>query len=105
MAPFRRAPPGGQELEAVIEALGDLGGRQVAHARGGELEGQRNAVELLADPAHGGEVLRTEPEAGAHGGGAVDEQLDGVRVERRVGGGPFLRDGQAVTLLESPPTR
>ena len=56
-----RLPPV-SKLEAVVESRVDLLERQHLHPRGGQLDGQRNAVEPLADADHRLGVLRRQRE-------------------------------------------
>ena len=65
-----------QHREAVVEAPRDLLDGQRPGAGGSELDRQRQPVERVAEVAHGrGRVVFS---AGALGGGAAAEQLDGV---------------------------
>jgi len=43
----------GEQQEALVEAVGDLLDRQRAGERGGQLDGERDPVELLADADDG----------------------------------------------------
>ena len=49
LAAHRGARAAGQQPEPVVQAVDDLGQRQRPHPRGGELDGQRHAVEAPAD--------------------------------------------------------
>ena len=60
--------------EPVVQALQ----AQVRHARGGQFDGQRHAVELTADGHHGGDVAFVEHEALVGGPGAVFKQPHGA---------------------------
>jgi hypothetical protein len=82
----RGAHTGGEQAEPVVEAVGDLLGREGAQAGGGQLDGERLAVEAAADLGDGGPGGGVEREAGPHGGGPVDEELDGVGFGERVDG-------------------
>ncbi|MGH3984160.1 MAG: hypothetical protein ACRDST_16125 [Pseudonocardiaceae bacterium] len=79
LAWHRRAAAAGEQVEPIAQALGDLPGREYPHPRGGQLDGERDAVELLTDLRDGGRVDLSDPEIGTHLHGAVDEQA------RRVG--------------------
>ena len=63
LARQRGAVAAGQQPEAIVQALGDLLDRQRAHARRGELDRERNAVEPPADvrrlPARSASVTRS----------------------------------------------
>ena len=64
LAPHRGARAAGQQAEAVVQAVEDLGQRQRAHPRGRELDGERHAVEPLADLRHGRGVVVGDGEVG-----------------------------------------
>lgn len=84
--------PGGEQPEPVVEPLGELPGRQRAHARGGQLQREGDAVQPRADLHHVGIGLAAR--AGAERG-AGGEQLDGrLQVERRHGVHGLALDAQ-----------
>ena len=58
MARQRGAAARGEEAEGVVEAPGDLLGPERPHARRGELDGEREAVEPAADLGDGADVPR-----------------------------------------------
>jgi hypothetical protein len=68
--PGRRVPTAGQDRQMSFQPVGKLRCIRAARPRGGELQGEREAVEPLTDPADG----RTVPEAGIHFTGPLDEQ-------------------------------
>jgi hypothetical protein len=72
------ARAGGEQAEAVVQAGEQLLGGEQAHARGGQLDGERQPVEPRAERGDIGEVRRRDLEARRHGGGAFGEQGDGV---------------------------
>ena len=57
LAAHRRARAAGQQAEPVVQAVEDLGQRQRAHPRGGQLDRQRHAVEPAADLGDGRGVV------------------------------------------------
>ena len=71
---------GGEEPEAVVEGGRDALGGQAPHPDRRELQGQRYAVKLLADPGHRWGVLagHAKIRIGLHR--PLDEQPDGVVV-------------------------
>ena len=75
----RRRIAAGEQAEAVVEALGDLLHRERAHPCGGKLDGERNAVQALADLADGGGVGRRRAERAVGGTCTIDEELDRLR--------------------------
>ena len=87
----RGAAAAGEQPEAVVEPRGDLSARHRAQPRGGQLDGQRQAVEPAADLDDRGDVVRVDGEAGRRRRAAVGEQLRppdrrAPRRRRRVGG-------------------
>ena len=63
LVPRQRGPAAaGQQPEPVVEARGELGGRQRAQPGAGQLDGQRQAVEAAADLGHRWQVLGGQPE-------------------------------------------
>ena len=70
--------PPRQQPEPVVEALGDPGHRDVADAGRRELDGERDAVEPLADQRDVRDVLVVHREVRTGTNGAVDEQLHRV---------------------------
>ena len=96
----RQARPGAarEELEAVVQTLGDRFDRQRAHASGGELQRERNAVEAPADLDQRVRVLRGHGEPRLHGLGAIDEQPHGLELQQGVGGQGRARVGNGQRL-------
>ncbi len=90
----RGAAAAGEQPEAIVEAPGDLLGRQRAQAGGGELDRQRQAVQPAADLDDRGDVLRVDGEAGRRRRAAVGEQLDRRMGERLVDAGVRAGPGQ-----------
>ena len=104
------ASAAGQDVEALVEPFDDLRGRQGPGAGRGELDGQRDAVDLGAQLVDGvaGEVDRASPEgrrplqeehAGVRARGV--ERLDQVdvlagKVERLTAGGQHGHAGAAI---------
>ena len=94
-----------EQAAVVQQPLGDLVGGQQRHARRGQLDGQRDAVEPPADPDHR-RARAGQRERGIGATGALGEQLDGaVLAARRVGRGdreavhaPHLLAGDAQRL-------
>ncbi len=70
--------------EVAVEPAGEVAQRVPAQLDGGELDGQRYAVEPLADPGDGGPGGVGDLEAGLGAAGAPGEQLDGVLRRQRV---------------------
>jgi len=87
LLPWQRgAAAGGPQPEAVVQAGGDLLGRQRAQPRGGQLDRQGHSVQPAADLGGGGLVpvlFAEEREARAGRLGAVGEQPHGGVVGRR----------------------
>ena len=108
--PRRGGPVAGPEQrEAVAEPGGDLLGGQHGHPGGGQLDGQRDAVQRAADGRHRHRVPLGDREAGPGRGRPVREQLHrlearqfrgvprrvrGRHVQRRDLTHGFLRDAQ-----------
>ena len=67
----------GQQGEAVLHAVGELVDRQAGHPGGGQLDSQRDAVQVPADLGHRAGVVRAEAEVGQRALRTVDEELDG----------------------------
>ncbi len=84
MARLNSGAGGGKEAVAVVEAFQELVDAENAQPDGGEFDGERKAVETVAEAGHGGAVRRGEREARDHGGGTVGEQGEG-RVRGGVG--------------------
>jgi hypothetical protein len=104
----RRAPAPGQEPEALVEQAGDLGRAESGHPGGGQLDGQRDAVQPPADFRHRRQGQRVEPEVAVHRGGPLREQPHRIRPHGllNVGSGP--RGGQGPDsqhLLPADPQR
>ncbi|MDX6419995.1 MAG: hypothetical protein QOG28_4615 [Trebonia sp.] len=79
-----RAPAAGEQPQPVVDELGHLAQRQRAQPDGGELDGQGNAVEPPADRDDVREVLLRHAETRHRRRGPLREQLNGVRLARRV---------------------
>jgi len=71
----------GQQPEAVIEAVADLGDAHRAGARRGQLDGQGDPVESLADLGDDRFGVAVGIEAVSGGVGPLDEQAHGGRVD------------------------
>ena len=69
--------PAGQKPEALVEPSRELLCRQRLHPRRAELQGQRDAVEALADLGDRGRVALGEHEVRLQRRCPLDEQLDG----------------------------
>jgi len=89
MAPVERGPhrllaigPGapavGEEVELRSEAGGHLLRAEGAEPCGRQLEGERQACQLRADPGHRCCIAVGEPEARSHVGAPLDQEADGV---------------------------
>jgi hypothetical protein len=79
LLPFRPVPPAAhQEGEAVLQPLEQRLRRQQLHPGRGQLDGERQPVEVPADRRHGGPVVWRELEAGPCRLGPVDEEADGL---------------------------
>jgi hypothetical protein len=61
-----------------MQTVHDLAQRQCPNTRRGKLNGQRHAVEALADFGHQRAIVPAHNEIGTHVPGAVGEQLDGL---------------------------
>ena len=100
------ARAGGQQVELVLEPAEDRLGRQELDPRGGQLDGQRHAVEPGADGRHRGRVLVGDGEARPDRHRALDEQahggvlLDRGRVDdaRLAGHGQSLEPAQVAGI-------
>jgi hypothetical protein len=97
----RRPVARGQQLEPVVEAVGEVGRRHRGHAHRGELDRQRDPVEPSTDPVdrRGGRSVEVEVRSGI--GGALHEQ--GAGLARRdgldLGGARHAQGGDAPLLL------
>ena len=68
-----------QQPEAIGESVANLDRTHGRHARGRQLDSQRQPVEGLADLGHrGGGLLFPEPEVGTDGPRSLDEERDGI---------------------------
>ena len=72
----RRAAAAGEQREPVVQAFGELRRGQGAQPRGCQFDGQRHAVQRLADAHHGGHVAVVEREAGQDSGSPVTKQAN-----------------------------
>jgi hypothetical protein len=81
----------GEEPHAVVQPRGDVVDRERAHARGGELDRERDALEPPADLAYGPGIPGRDAESRFHRRGALDEEahrfagrdlVERVRAER-----------------------
>ncbi len=77
-----RAGAAVEQPEPVVQPVRDLTGGQGAQPGRGQFEGQRQAVELAADPDHRVDGVVVHGEAGAGRGGALREERDGGVRER-----------------------
>src|SRR5699024_9789308 len=77
-------PPGEQE-KTVVETPGDLLRRECVQPRGGQFDGQRNAVQSPADQRDGFDVGIVYFEIRAYRGRSLVEQLDGGVAQRLSG--------------------
>ena len=84
LAGRRRVAAGAEHTEAGVEPLGDDGGGKRAEPAGGELERQRQPVQLDADPGDVGCVPVVQDEVGRGGGRTVDEQPHGLEADEVV---------------------
>ena len=75
LAGHGRAVAAGEEAELVAETVEDLAGGEHVHARGGQLDGQRDAVEAPADVLDDSAVRVARVELPVPRAGPVDEQL------------------------------
>ena len=69
LAAYRGARPAGQQPEPVMQAIEDLGQRQGAHPRGGQLDRQRQSVEATANFRHRRGIVVGDGEIRAARGG------------------------------------
>ena len=83
LAGHHRAGAAGEEPEAVVELGGDALGGQLPAAGGGQLDGERDAVEAVADLGDGGGVGVADGERRSGPAGPLDEQGDGVVLRQR----------------------
>ena len=74
------AAAGGEKVKAVVEPLDDLLEGEDADAGGGELDGERDAVEPPADLRDEVDVVVGERKGGACDGGAFDEEAHGFKL-------------------------
>ena len=82
----------GEQLEALAESSDDLVGRHRPEAGGGELDGERDPVEVATDRHHVTDVVDGQLEGVVGEPGAVDEEPD--RVEGDGGTGVDVGVGQ-----------
>ena len=97
----RRAVPGREQGEAVVESARDLGQVERVQAGRGQLDGERETVEPAHDLGDALPVGGVGLEARHDGAGPVDEQPDGVIVgvpgrQRRDGEELFAGESQAL---------
>lgn len=83
MAAERGAAAAAEDLEAAVEAGDQLGEGDRAQADGGQLQGERDAVEAVREGEGALAVCGGQGGAAGHGGGALHEQLDGVVAGQR----------------------
>lgn len=110
--PGRQVPgAAGQQVQALVEALGHLGRLQRADASGRQLERQRQAVQPDADLPDGGCVGGRHPEVGPHRAGPLQEERQRLRllqllqVVRAVAGGQRHRGNRKLLLRRDPQSR
>ncbi|MFF8448663.1 hypothetical protein ACF06Q_13280 [Streptomyces leeuwenhoekii] len=77
------APAAGEDLEAVVQAGGELGQRHRAQPDGGQFQGERDAVEAVDQREGVLPAARSGAHAAGDGGGALLEQLHGVPARQR----------------------
>jgi hypothetical protein len=96
MARRRVAAAAREELERVLEPAQHLVPLEQLHAGGGQLDGERQAVEARGDRRDRGGVRVGELEVRPHRGRALDEQLDrrGLQDPIRPAGRVQVREGQ-----------
>ena len=85
--------PVAEDPEAVVESFRDRRDTQRSEPARRELERKRQPVEAKADACHVLRHLIVELEPGRRGGGACDEQRDGLVAEEAVGRQRSLRIG------------
>ena len=83
LPPHRRPGTSGEQPEAIVEAVQDLGQRQRAQPGRRELDRQRHTVEPLTDLGDGDGVVLGDGEVGAREPSPVGEQLDSLVGERQ----------------------
>ena len=81
-----------QHPDARAEVLQDVGQRQRAHAGGGDLDGEREAVEPAAQLAHHRQLIVRHGHPGM--AGTVAEQLDGTGRHVVGAGGGYLEGAE-----------
>src|SRR5262245_55849870 len=81
----RCAAPAGQQRKAIAQTCSDLLHPDGCGAGRGELDGERNPVELPADLGDRGEILRLRREARVECLCPGDEQLDSAGFEDAAG--------------------
>ena len=79
------ACPAREDRQPLIEPRQERGRGQQAHAGGGQLDREREAVQPLADRYHVGDIVRTQTEGGFDRLGAFDKETDCRRSECRLG--------------------
>ena len=102
--PFEAPPTAGQESEPVSQPVANLLGTHRHHPRGGQLDGECDAIQTLADLRDSVDSARSvEREIRCGGCGALDEQRHGRRghpfvdVERRNGPGVLTTDTEGLS--------
>ena len=103
----RRARAARQQAEAIVEPFGELRDRERAHARGRQLERERDPVEPATDPRNRSGRARIEREVRVRRARALDEEPPRVgrehalRVGLVLGGEREGRDPPARLALDS----
>ena len=87
MAGEDRRAPASQQAEPVVESRRDLLDRQHPGPRGRELEGQGDAVQLLADQPHRGSVVGGQGEGWLGGARPLDKEAHRLTLLQVVEGG------------------
>ena len=97
----------GEEPEPLVEQRRDLGGLEAGDAGGGELDGERDAVEPAADLHHGRRVGLVDVKRRCDGRGPFGEQRGRVRRQRRRGrrrlGNRERADGPQLLAVDAEP--
>ena len=93
LVPGKRGLVPGEETEPVVQPGADLIHGKQLHARRGQLDRQRNAVETPTDLSDDRAVLRIEREARLRRARPIHEEMDGIRRLERLPVVPGFRPG------------
>ncbi len=86
LARHRGAAAGGEQMKPIVQPLDDLLEGEQANPRGGQFDGERNAVESPADLRDEVDVVVAQLKGGTCRGRAVQKKTNGLELRQALGG-------------------